>query len=417
MSKGDWNWAGHYEYRAPILTPESPDELCEIVGRSERVRALGTRHCFSDIADSSGVLVSTARLKRIDPVNRDSRTVTIGAGVRYGDLAGPLTEQGFALENLASLPHITVVGGAATATHGSGNLNRSLASAVRSMRIVRPDGSIQDWSEATRGEEFLAAPVSLGALGIVTDLTLNVVPAFQMKQEVYDDVPFEEVARDFDEITSTGYSVSLFTDWKLPRFNQVWVIRLAAAPNGPDKWFGGTKATSPRHPLPPQDPINCTEQLGVPGAWSDRLPHFRMDFTPSSGEELQTEYFVARKDAIPAMRAMLEMNEFITPALQVTEIRMIKADRFWLSPFYGRDSVAIHFTWRKDWEAVKQRLPVIEARLAEFEVRPHWGKLFHMGAGTLLTRYPKAKDFVDLVRREDPEGKFSNEFLKRTLAL
>jgi len=417
MSDSQWNWAGHYAFQAPILLPESIEELADQVVRHEKVRALGTRHCFNDIADSPGVLVSTLKLNHISKVDEHAMTVKVGPGVRYGDLVGPLTDQGYALENLASLPHITVVGGSITATHGSGNQNGCLSTAVVGLKIMGPDGVEQEWSHTSKGEEFNGAVVSLGALGIVTEATLRLKPTFEVKQVVFDEMPFQAVEESFDEITGAGYSVSLFTDWTTPRINQVWVKSLADAPDLPDDWFGAAKATTPRHPVPRQSPINCSEQLGVPGSWGDRLPHFRMDFTPSAGEELQTEYFVPRHLAIPAMKAVMAIGEAIPRALQITEIRMIKADELWMSPFYHQDSVGIHFTWRKDWKAVAPLLPVIEERLAEFGARPHWGKIFHMSAEKLTPRYERYPEFYDLVKRTDPNGKFSNAYLARTLEI
>src|SRR6185437_9936106 len=142
---------------------------------------------------------------------------------------------------------------------------------------------------------------------------------------------------------------------------------------------------------------NCTEQMGVRGPWYERLPHFRMGFLPSAGDELQSEYFVSRHHAVEAILAVERLREEITPHLLITEIRAIAADDLWLSPCYKRPSIAIHFTWKPDWNPVKRVLPLIERELASFSARPHWGKLFTMPESQLKPLY--AKLFLLVIRR------------------
>jgi alditol oxidase len=409
------NWAGNYEYHAlKIHHPKKVADVRELVKHSKKVRALGTRHSFNNIADSPENLISLDSLEQTIELDREHLTVTVSGGVRYGELGQYLHQQGFALHNLASLPHISIAGACATATHGSGNRNGNLATAVCAMELVTAGGDTLVVSHEQEGDRFQGMVVGLGAFGIVTKLTLNILPTFNVQQDVYQNLPLSELKDHFDQITSDGYSVSLFTDWKSEKFNQVWLKRLAlqdgrasAAPN----FFGAVLATRNLHPIEEFSAENCTEQMGTPGPWHERLPHFRMDHTPSSGEELQSEYFVPRQHAYEALLEINRLRESIAPLLQISEIRMIAADDLWMSPCYHQDCVAIHFTWKKNEPAARQILRQIEERLARFEVRPHWGKLFEMSPARLASRFARLQDFRELLSEYDPQGKFRNSFL------
>lgn len=410
-----WNWARNFEYSAVrVHRPQRVEQVQEIVLASGSVKALGTRHSFSAIADCGGDHISTERLNRVVALDRAKRTVTVEAGIRYGELCRYLDDAGFALHNLASLPHISVAGACATATHGSGVGNGNMATAVAGLRFVAADGSIVSLSREDQGD-FFGAVVGLGAIGIVTELTLDVEPAYEMSQRVYEDLPFAELETHFEEIMSCGYSVSLFTGWNGPTVDQVWVKARVDNPSiyaFDRSLFGAQAAVAKRSPLPDGPPENCTEQLGTPGPWCDRLPHFRLGFTPSSGDELQTEYFVRREYAWDALRSLYGLREQIAPLLHITEVRTIAADRFWMSPC-SADSVAIHFTWKKDPIRISALLPIIETTLSQFEGRPHWGKLFTLPPTHLRELYPRLGDFRVLAAKYDPEGKFRNPWLDR----
>lgn len=338
--------------------------------------------------------------------------VTVGAGVTYGELGPYLDSTGLALHNLASLPHISIAGACATATHGSGEKLGNLATAVSAMEMVIADGSVVKLSRGS--PDFAGAVVGLGALGVITRVTLDVEPAYSMRQYVYENLPLAQMADHFDEIQASGYSVSLFTDWQKQRINELW-IKARAEFAAPQEFFGATLATRNLHPIGDLSAEHCTEQRGVPGPWYDRLPHFRMGFTPSAGKELQSEYFVARRNAVDAILAVEKLRERVSPHLLVTEIRTIAADDLWMSPCYRRPSVAIHFTWKPDWASVRRLLPIIEKQLAPFEPRPHWGKLFTMAPAELQSRYERLDDFRRLAAQYDPQGKFRNEFLDTNL--
>ncbi|HZG68139.1 MAG TPA: FAD-binding protein [Herpetosiphonaceae bacterium] len=409
------NWAGNYAYKAARLhRPATTAQVQEMVAAHGKVKALGSRHSFNDIADTSEDLISLEHFAPVVQIDRDQRTVTVDGGLRYGDLCRHLHREGYALHNLASLPHISVAGACATATHGSGDGNGNLATAVVAMELVTADGELVAVSREEHGEQFQGMVVGLGGFGVVTQLTLQIEPAFEVRQNVYENLPLAQLDDHFDDIVSHSYSVSLFTDWRSPRFNQVWVKRRVtdgAAVEVDPELFGATPATTQLHPIDGMPAENCTEQLGVPGSWHERLPHFRMEHTPSSGEELQSEYLVPRQHAVAAIHAIDRLREQVAPLLQISEVRTIASDNLWMSPCYEQASVGIHFTWIQDWPRVSELLPVIEAQLAPFGARPHWGKLFTTPATHLEALYPRLPDFRKLLRHYDPQGKFRNRFL------
>jgi len=410
------NWAGNVRFGATAIhRPESVDALREIVANSDHARALGTGHSFNTIADTDGDLISVAHLPRVVSLDSTASTVTISPGLRYGDVAVALHARGYTLANFGSLPHISVAGACATGTHGSGVANRGLASAVRALDVVTADGSLVTLRRDV-DDDFAGAVVALGALGVVTSMTLDVVAAFDIEQYVYDSVPGTEVAQHFDEIAGAAYSVSLFTDWRGRDIGQVW-IKHKVDPAHPwtaePSWHGGVRAREARHPLPGMPATYCTEQLGVAGPAHERLPHFRLDFVPSNGDELQAEFLLPIEHAAEAIDAISAIAPEVAPVLHISEIRTIAADDLWLSPSYGRDSVALHFTLIKDEARVAPVVDLIGRRLAPFAARPHWGKLFGHSAETLRALYPRYDDFAALRRRYDPEGKFRNPFIAR----
>ena len=412
------NWSGNYQYRANHLyVPQSVEELRTLVKNCRTVKALGTRHSFNSIADTAGDQISLKNLHGMT-LDRKARTVTVGAGVAYGHLAPYLHSNGYALHNLASLPHISVAGACSTATHGSGIKNGNLSTAVSAMEIITADGEVMTLSRERDGERFRGAVVGLGGLGVITKVTLDVQPTFDVRQVVYENLPLGQLENHLDEIFSSGYSVSLFTDWQNHRATQVWIksrVEGSSSPAFKPEFFGATLAKQKLHPLAGHSAENCTEQMGVPGPWHERLPHFRMNFTPSSGNELQTEYFVPRDRGYEAILAVEKLKDQISPHLFISELRTIAADDLWMSPCHQRPSMAIHFTWKPQWAEVKALLPVIDSSLTPFEARPHWAKLFTVSPARLHQLYPNLPDYKSLVRQYDPQGKFRNSFLETNL--
>jgi alditol oxidase len=409
------NWAGNVAFAAPgFYRPSSLSELQALVARSARIRVLATGHSFNDLADSPGAQVSLAGLPPEVSVDSAASVARVAASLSYAELAVRLDARGFALCNLASLPHISVGGATATGTHGSGTANQNLAAAVVGLTLVTADGDLIELDCAD------GAVVHLGALGVVSSLTVALVPSFDVSQRVYENLPLEVLDDRFTDVMTSAYSVSLFTDWRAPRLTQVWIKQRLDVPAPliqEASWFTATPASAARNPVPGASPDACTVQLGVPGPWYDRLPHFRPEFKPSAGDELQSEYLLPVAHAVPALHALNQIRDRLAPVLRICEIRVVAADQLWLSPCYHQDSVAFHFTWISDVAAVRPVVTLAERQLAPFGPRPHWGKLFTTPREDLRARYERLPDFLDLMRRFDPSGKFRNAYTARCLGL
>jgi xylitol oxidase len=421
------NWAGNIAFgAADLYRPATLAQLQAIVGRSRQIRVLATGHSFNDLADSPGAQVSLAGLPPEVEIDSAASVARVAAGMTYAELAGRLDAKGFALRNLASLPRISVAGACATATHGSGIANRNLAAAVTALTLVTAPG---DLVEIDRTDDaFDGHVVHLGALGVVARLTLELIPTFDVAQRVYENLPLETLDDHFAALMTSAYSVSLFTDWRSPRLTQLWLKQalnpttsipaaLSASSVTQEPWFTATPAPAPRDPVPGLPADRCTEQLGIPGRWYDRLPHFRPGFRPSVGDELQSEYLLPVEHAVPALHALNQIRDRVAPVLRICEIRVIAADQLWLSPCYRRDSVAFHFTWIADPASVLPVVTLLERQLAPFAPRPHWGKIFTTPPDALRSAYQRLPDFLALTRRFDPAAKFRNAYTDRYLSL
>lgn len=415
---GRTNWAGNYTFTASELrTASSVADAQTMIASARKVRVLGSGHSFNDIADSEGVQLSLEGFDHVLSVDPDRRRVAVQGGIRYGDLAPLLHAKGWALANLASLPHISVAGAVMTATHGSGSGIGNLATAVASLDLLTASGDVVTLSRDTDAEVFSGAVVGLGAMGVVVGLTLDLEPTYQVAQNVFRDLPFAVLEAEFDAIFDAGTSVSVFTDWRGDTAQTVWVKdRVADAPTisavRPD-FFGAVPATKKMHPLPDGRVEDCTEQLGVPGPWYERLPHFRMGFSPSNGAEIQAEYFLPRENAPMAVAAMRRHGARLQPLIMVSELRTVAADDLWLSPGIRGPYVGVHFTFRRDVAGVRSVLPAIEDELGRLGAVPHWGKVTTMSPAVVQSRTPRIGAFRDLVLSFDPEGKFRNDYLKR----
>lgn len=410
------NWAENLQFSTTnVYYPNNNDEVITLVKKYDKIKALGSRHSFNTIADSDQHLLSSKNLNKVVSLDKQANKVTVEAGITYGDLAPYLHQNGYALHNLASLPHITVGGACATATHGSGINNGNLSTAVSAIEIVNAKGEIIILSKSKDPDKFFGAVVGLGALGIVTKLTLDLLPTFNMKQVVYQNLAIKELEKNFKDIMSMGYSVSFFTDWSNKNINEVWVKKLIDTSATPSNIFGAAAATKTLHPVETQSAESVTDQLDSAGVWYERMPHFKMGFKPSTGRELQSEFFVSIEQAYDAIAAMESIHEKITPHLFISEIRTVKADEFWMSPCYKKDCVAIHTTWKQDPEVISELIPLVEEKLSPFKPRPHWAKLFTIPPATLQASIEKLGDFKRLCAEFDPEGKFRNAFLEKNL--
>ncbi|QYH34913.1 FAD-binding protein [Salinibacterium sp. M195] len=414
MSSTQVNWAGNLTYGALAVThPMSIADVQELVASSSHVRAIGTRHSFNSIADTTGTLVSLSHVDpdiRIDP---STQTVSVTGGTSYGALISTLQSHGVALHNTGSLPHISVAGATATGTHGSGDGNGILSAAISAVELVTADGSVVTVDRSS--DDLPALAVGLGAFGIITRVTLDIQPSYVVRQDVYRFAPWETVLTQLDEVMASAYSVSLLADFASPTVAQVWLkTRLddGAEPPLEATLFGGEWYDDAEE----SNRENVNQRASVPGPWSERMPHFRLDGQPSNGgDELQSEYYVARQHGVDALEVLRTLGSQISPHLLISEIRTAAADSLWMSPAYERDVLCIGFTWAKHPAEVAALLPVIEEALAPFAPRQHWGKLFHYGADVIRERFPRSGDFLALQREYDPQGKFWNPFLERTL--
>ncbi len=408
------NWAGNLVYGArERLVPETIADVQEAVRSLARVRVVGSRHCFNPIADTDGTQISLENFRGVIALDAENRQVTVAGGTRYGDLGPWLHEAGYALHNYASLPHISIAGAIATSTHGSGLRLGSLATSVAAIEFIDASGDIVRLSRQD-GDVFNGAVIHLGCLGVIVSLTLDIEPAFTVHQYIYRDLPLAAVLSSFEEIMGCGYSVSLFTPWRSDTIDQLWIkSRTGALPQvpGDTPCFGAIPAKQPTHPISGYDAINCTAQQGAVGPAHDRLPHFRMGFTPASGEEIQVEYFVPLERAADAIRAVRAVGPRLAPLLMISEVRTVAADELWMSPFYRQACVAFHFSFQRNQPALMGLLPHLEAALAPFDPKPHWGKVFTMAPAAVRALYPRLDDFRELAASHDPAGKFRNAFI------
>lgn len=404
------NWAGSLTYSAARFeSPTSLDEVAHLARTAARLKGLGSRHSFNDAADTDGVAISLERMPGEIEIDGPRRRARVPAGWRYGRLARALDERGWALANLASLPHISVAGAIATGTHGSGDRLPSLAASVSAIEFIDSSG---DMRRLARGDaDFSGAVVSLGMLGITTHVEVDIEPAYEISQTVYDAPRWDAVLADLDAVTGAGDSVSLFTTWRHEQtLDQIWVKTRGAAPA---EVAGARAASGPRHPIPGVDPAPATEQGGRPGPWFERLPHFRLEFTPSAGDELQSEYLLPRSRAVEALDRLRQLAPEIAPLVLVTEVRTIAADSLWLSGAFGRATIGIHFTWHRRAPEVLALLPRLEEQLLPLGARPHWGKLSAVGAEWMPRLYPRFADFAGLAARMDPRGAFRGPLADR----
>ena len=405
------NWSGNIEYRpAEIARPESISELQKVVADSRKVRAYGSGHSFNTLADTDGTLIAFSEFDKNIEIDSSKMLVRVPAGVRYGEVAPKLHANGFALRNMGSLPHITVVGATSTGTHGSGVGNKNLSGSIAEIELITATGDAITLDQS----ELPAARVALGSIGIIHHLTLDIVPTYDVAQTVYFDLPFVQLISNLDAILSAGYSVSVLSMWGDEFVDQVWVkSKIGTNPVlTQNEWFGAKLATRKSNPIREADSAAATEQFGLPGPWFERLPHFKLDFTPSFGEELQTEYFIDRKDAPAALHAIYKIRKELSELIMVCEMRTVAQDENWLSEAYGRETFVFHFTWRPNIPAVEKLLLKIEASLEPFKARPHWGKVFTNNAFDFSSLYPKFNSFLTYRGTYDPSRKFVNKLLE-----
>ncbi len=409
------NWSGHTSFTARRYhEPTSVEEIQDIVSSSSQVRVIGSRHSFNGIADSSVDQLWLGAMNQKVIIDTLNKKATVPAGITYTELCPVLEETGFALTNLASLKHITVAGAVTTATHGSGNGVGNLATVVSGVEMVSANGDLVEYTREQNPDIFPGVVVSLGALGIITRYTLDLVPSFLIQQDSYENIPFSEVYEHYGEITNSAYSVSLFPTWQNDYCETLVLKRKASSKeplSTPDTFFGARSR-------PPEKARKASEgrsysPFGKPATWHESLPHYSLHEPEKMGNELQSEYFLPRENLVEALKAVQSLKEDLEPILGGSEIRSVAADDLWMSPANGQDIVGIHFNWLKKWDGIKLFLPKLEAALRPYSAMPHFGKLFHMGHEELKEVYPALNNFRKLILESDPEGKFNNDFIKK----
>ena len=406
------NWAGNLTFSArEFIEVNSISKLQQVVSSSQAVKVLATGHSFNAIGDTTETLISIKNLSNGIEIDSQNAQALIPAGMAYADAARYLESNGWAFSNMASLGEVTIAGAISTGTHGSGSNNGVLSTSVVGLEIVLGSGELITIDQSN-SEEFAGFVVSLGALGVFTKIKMKIIPSFSVKQFVYENIGIQVVAENFDTVFNSAYSVSYFSNWAKNSTGQIWMKFLddSSSDNLSDNWLGANQAKAKQHPVKINNPDPCTDQLGISGKWLYRLPHFKLDSSPASGDEVQTEYLVDRKYVNEYIQDLRAIGDEIAPRVYATEIRTIKSDELWLSGAYQRETVGFHFTWKKS-DTLVDFLPRIEEILGKHHGRPHWAKLFSVRSDELSARYPKYSDFEALLKKYDPKQKFRNKFI------
>jgi xylitol oxidase len=406
------NWAGNLTFSAKeFIEIDNISKLQQVVSNSQGVKVLATGHSFNAIGDTKYTLISLKNLSNGIEIDSQNAQALIPAGMSYADAARYLESNGWAFSNMASLGEVTIAGAISTGTHGSGSNNGVLSTSVVGLEIVLGSGELITIDESN-SEEFAGFVISLGSLGVFTKIKMKIVPSFSVKQFVYENIGIQAVAENFDTVFNSAYSVSYFSNWAKNSTGQIWMKFLddSSSDNLSDNWLGANQAKAKQHPVKINNPDPCTDQLGISGKWLYRLPHFKLDSSPASGDEVQTEYLVDRKYVNEYIQDLRTIGDEIAPRVYATEIRTIKSDELWLSGAYQRETVGFHFTWKKS-DTLVDFLPRIEEILGKHDGRPHWAKLFSVKSDELSARYPKYSNFEALLKKYDPKKKFRNKFI------
>lgn len=423
------NWAGNQSC-APtsIRRPTSEAELVAIVkeaaNNGTRVKCVGAGHSFTPIACTDGVLVDLSGYGRILSHDPGARTVTMQAGITLSTLCDELDQRGLALENMGDIGYQSIAGAAATATHGTGWHFGNISSRIVGMRLIAGDGSIVDATSDENPEVLAAARVGVGALGIVSTVTLQAVKAFRL-HAIEEPMRLDDLLSDFDGYMSSADHVEFYwvphTSWALTKRNRR--TDEPAMPRSKAKaviddllitnvGFGALCRVGRRRP-------NLIPRLAKMLPSTGRLEYTdrsdRVFTSPRRVKFYEMEYAIPR-DAIP--EALNRVRRLVDEAgIQLSfpvEVRVVSPDDIPLSTAHGRATgyIAIHVYQGTPYDTYFQG---VERIMDSYHGRPHWGKMHFQGHETLAQRYPKWDEFQAVRRRLDPEGRFTNQYLERVL--
>jgi FAD/FMN-containing dehydrogenase len=410
---GLWrNWVGNQTCVARYKSaPSSEEQLCQIVAQADardlNVRVAGSGHSFTPVVGTGGLLLSLADLRGVHAVDMASQQVRVAAGTRIHDLAIELKARGLSLVNQGDIDSQAVAGAFTTGTHGTGSTLGCLATAIRGLRLVQPDGSVLvvDGSDT---EMLHAAQVSVGTLGVISELTLQVTRAYKLHEHLWRD-DFETCMERHDELAATHRHFGFFwcptpasrhlycladtadaprtTTKKLADVCEMKVIDITASPDQPDLHspFEKIAYSSDIYPI-------------------EYIPNF-----------VELEYAVPLQHGKEAVRAVRElMLTKHTDALFPIEYRFTGGDPAWISPFHQQDSITLSVSGQPGldyWDFLRD----VDAILRRYKARPHWGKMHFLDTDDVTALYPRANDFRALRRKLDPKGRFLNDHVRALL--
>jgi L-gulono-1,4-lactone dehydrogenase len=423
------NWSGDQRCRpASVERPRTRAELIESVGRAadagQTVRVAASGHSFTDIACTDGLMLRLEGMNRILDVDRDSGLVTVEAGIELGDLSQALDGSGLAMENMGDIDRQTLAGAISTGTHGTGARFRNISSQVEGMELVLADGSVAEIDGSDR-DALRAARVGLGALGVIASVTLRTISAFTISRIDSVQVLSEVLDRLDDLVDANDH----FEFYAFPNAEQA-ILRESTRTDEPprppsrasfyvqevmlENWLVEAYGRAGRR-IPRAIPGLARFVSKRMGGSRKTDRSFRVYASQRRVRFTEMEYGIPRENAVEAIRRVLELAE--RPELRVSfpiEVRFVAADDALLSPSHERDTcyVAVHMFKGMPWEAYFRG---VEAIMAEYQGRPHWGKRHFQTAETLAGRYPGWDAFRKVRSRLDPEGVFRNDYTDRVL--
>ncbi|MBL1074793.1 FAD-binding protein [Nocardia sp. 2] len=422
------NWAGDQSCTpATIAAPSSTEELAAELARAEAaghtVRVAGSGHSFTDTVLTDGTLLRLNKLDRILSVDRATGLVRAEAGITLNAASNALHPLGLAFPNLGDIDVQSIAGATATGTHGTGAKLQNLSAALQSVELMLADGSRVELNEQTDPDGWRAARVNIGALGVVTAVTLQMVPSFVL-EGIERPVPLEEVLADLDTHVDGNehFEFYMFAHSPLAMTKRNNTVQLPEQPRSKAvDWFSDILMTNYTFDalcrLTRRSPsLIPWVQKGAAYAGSYRRQverSYRVFASPRLFRFTEMEYAIPREHSIDAIREIKEVATRFDTAMPI-EVRWVAPDDAFLSPAGGRDTcyIAVHQYEGMEYEGYFR---ACEAVFDKYNGRPHWGKRHFQTAETLRTRYPEWERFTEVRRRFDPKGRFTNPYLERVL--